>query len=363
MNNLNEIILDQSSGISIEEQKEILTQINGIAEKNKQQLTRNNPAQGIAAGKKGAVFPLAVNIAAVIILAAGAFLLVSFNGLEDEKARSGIAVYNVTERALIDEIRRDTAEKIERKEIEIAEITSRLSEVDNELLGLYSNNQDLTQEQRAAQEILIESQNTFRRELIKLLEERSEILESSRSREARLRTQLDERTREFAAASHKSSAELDTAARELERLTTERDRLAAINALLSGSLAAAGNQMQFNIPNQNDLNNGDSNNIELNDLQERNTALQGIINEMQRTIDSYSTGSVNQDQTISSLRTANTTLEQRVTDRDRTITTLQTDNDTLTSQITNLRNSNASLEQRITDLNNQLTAIRALLSE
>ena len=346
-----EIMIDEKSGISIDEQKEILTQINGIAEKNRKQLS----AQGgsVAAKKKGALFPLAVNIGAALILAAGAFLLVSFNGRADTQARTGTVVFNLTERALIEEIRKDTSEKIAAKEIEIAQIASRLDDVDNELYKLYSSNQDLTLEQRETQERLLAAQNTFRAELSKLQDERTEILEDSRSKEARLRAQLDERAREFAAAQARSSGELAAAARELERLSAERDKLDAINALLSGSLAATNVQLQ-----ESRVDRG-----ELNDLQAKNLQLQNKIDEMQKAADAYNSAAAGQDrrlaeldQTVTALRAANSTLEQSVTDKDRNISSLQTEN-------SDLRAANTAQEQRITVLNNRLDAARASLSD
>ena len=43
----NEIVIDPSSGISVEEQKEILSQINGIAEKNRKRLSESFQTEGL----------------------------------------------------------------------------------------------------------------------------------------------------------------------------------------------------------------------------------------------------------------------------------------------------------------------------
>jgi hypothetical protein len=131
MNNTEEIILDEKSGISIEEQKEILTHINGIAEKNRRRLAEKESGEThgktvINPKKKGGIFPLAVNIAAAVILIGGALLLVSFNGKIDMQNRTGGAVYNLTEQALIEEIRKDTSLKLAEKDKEINSIFSRL---------------------------------------------------------------------------------------------------------------------------------------------------------------------------------------------------------------------------------------------
>jgi hypothetical protein len=52
---------------------------------------------------------LAVNIAAIVVLCAGAFFLISFNGRMDEQIRTGSAIDLMTERALLEEIRRSMA--------------------------------------------------------------------------------------------------------------------------------------------------------------------------------------------------------------------------------------------------------------
>ena len=112
-----EIVFDSKSGISVEEQKEILSKINGIAEKNRRALSENSDVksgdkQKIKAKKNAAVFPMIVNMAAIAILAGGGYFLVSFNGKKDAQIKTGTAVYNHMERALIEEIRRDTTAKI-----------------------------------------------------------------------------------------------------------------------------------------------------------------------------------------------------------------------------------------------------------
>ena len=105
MENENEIIFDASSGISVEEQKEILDKINGITEKNRTMLSQGADLQPdkkrgktpvINAKKSGAVLPLVVNIAAVVFLCAGVTFLVMFYSDVDARVRMGDAVYNLT---------------------------------------------------------------------------------------------------------------------------------------------------------------------------------------------------------------------------------------------------------------------------
>ncbi len=401
-----DIVFDEKSGISIEEQKEIFSKINGIAEKNRKLLSKTTQIDKdkkgeiiIKAKKSGAGFPLAVNIAAVIVLLAGVFFLFSFYGKKDSQVRIGKAVYDITERTLIQEIRKDTSEKIAEKEMEITTITTRLDEVDDELSKLYSSNQELTKEQIAAQERLLALQNSFRDELAVLQDEKSQILEASRSREARLRAQLDERTREYAAAQQKTSGELDYANSELDRLTTEQERIAAIDAQVSGGLASVKDYIKNeqydqasrvvenlrHFCNTNTLassrvfqsrrdfynqsidfveamiidarkNSGSSLGAEQFDLQAKNVQLQEKINEMQKTNDALKSGGSGLTSRISELETS-------ITDKDTKISTLEADKTNSTAEINRLNTVNKAQEQEMTRLKRQVDIAQNALKE
>jgi len=430
MTDNDEVVFDSKSGISIEEQKEILNRINGIAENNRRLLSQGMESKTggkkrgakpvIKARKTGAFFPLAVNIAAVIVLCGGAFLLIFFNGRVDAQVRTGTAVYNITERVLIEEIRRETAEKITAKEREIALINFRLEEVDSRLKLLYSDNQELSSEQLAARQDLLFMQDSYRAELAVLNEERSQILVDSHSREARLRAQLEERTREFAAAQQKTSSELDSAMSELEHLAGEQEIIAAIDAHLAGGLVVVGDMVQNGeydqaaqtVENLRLFNNGNSlasarsfqsrrefynqaiNSMEVMiaelrknsgadagrenwDLQEKTAQLEDTIAEMQKTIDTFNAGSSSQtrrlnelEASISTLRNANASLQTTVTEKDRTINSLETERASLTQTVAardntvrELQSANSTQEQEITTLRNQLTIIREALQD
>ncbi|MDR0322647.1 MAG: hypothetical protein LBI28_14225 [Treponema sp.] len=404
----NEIIFDEKSGISVEEQKEILDKINGISEKNRSLLSQSGPQKSekngkinVNAKKSGTVFSLAVNIAALVVLIGGGLFLILFNNKIEVDVRTGTAVYNITERTLIEEIRKDTAGRIAEKEMEMSSISSRLSEVDDQLAQLYSSNQTLTAEQLATQARLVAMQTSFRDELAVLQDERAQILESSRSREARLRAQLDERAREFAAAQQIASGELDSAMNELNRLTSEQERAAAVDAQVSGGLAAISSYIQTkqyeqamqvignlrHFCNNNSLaslrafqarrdfynqtldfmeamvtdarkNSGSGGGEEQFELAARNVQLQEQISEMQKTIDAASSGSSGLTNRITELTATNTTLQQSVTEKESEITSLQTENTSLSSTVSTLRSANTALETDITNLRN---SIRELL--
>ena len=416
----NEIILDAASGIPVEEQKEILDKINGIAEKNRIMLSQGAGSQKgknrgktpvINAKKSGAFFPLAVNIAAVIVLCGCVMFLFLFNVRVDAGARTGNAVYNLTEKALVEEIRKDTEEKIAEKDMEISSISSRLQEVGERLLQLQSGSQDLTGEQLAARERFLTLQSSYGEELSVLRDERSRILEDARSREAILHAQFEQRTGELAASRQVVSVWTDSAIDELERLSGEQEKIAAIDAYLAGGLAsvsvlvqtgqyeqAAGTienlrlfcnnnslaaarsfQPKKEIYNQaiesmetivDEIRKFQAVNGEGWALFEKNAQLEETVAEMQKTIDASNAGSSGQarrlaemEKNISDLRASVSSLETRVTERDRTISSLNTERATLTQTVTELRSVNEAQEQSIANLRNRLEMVQQALQE
>jgi chromosome segregation ATPase len=421
MLNNNEIVFDSSSGISLEEQKEIMAKINGIAEKNRSRLASltGTPAQELSFSekinkiKKNMLFPVIVNAAALFILCAGAISIVSFNGKKDAQVRQGTAVFDITERALIDEIRKDTQAKIAAKEKEISTIASRLEDVDSQLNQLYSSNQELTAEQIAAQERLLVLQTAYRNDLNALNDERSRILEDSRSREARLRALLEERAREYAAAQQTASSELDSARDELSRLSNEQERNATLDAQLAGGLASISDLIQngdyaqadATVQNLRELNNNTAvsstrsfqarrefynksldsvetmiSHLRLTggaeaaktqaDLQAKNKDLEDKIGEMQKNLDAYSAGSSGLSQRInemeaslSTLRTDKTTLESTVVEKDKTIASLESDKSNLTQTVSDLRTVSEKQEQDIADLQSRIDIIQQALRQ
>jgi len=348
-----EIDFDAKSGISVDEQKEIMSQIDGIAEKNRRSLSQGALSEDskkksgpLEAKKTGAFFPLTINFAALVVLLGGAFLLISLNGKEDARVRRGTAIYNLTEREVIEAIRRDTAEKILAKDNEIALINSRLEDVDAQLAQLSSGNQVLSAQELAAQERLLSVQSAYRAELALLQEERAQILESSRSREAEFRAQLEQ--------SSINTAALSSAAEELARLTNEGDKIAAIEAFLAGGLAA-----QSVLTSTSPQNSGASE----QELAAKNAELEQTIASLRSTLDSFSSSGDTQarrlaelDETVSTLRAQVSALETAAVEKDRTISSLTGENAALQS-------AHTAQEQEIASLRNQLAIIRQALQE
>jgi Skp family chaperone for outer membrane proteins len=139
MTNNKEMVFDASCGISEEEQREIFAQINNIAEKNRLSLAasadggkgkKNKPFK---AKKSGGLFPVLVNAAAIAVLAGGFFVLNTCQGKTDTEVREGAWVYNSAERALIEEIRRETSsdsagelDRLSREQVQAASVEAQM---------------------------------------------------------------------------------------------------------------------------------------------------------------------------------------------------------------------------------------------
>jgi len=237
--------LDAVSGISEEEQREILVQIDGIAEKNRQALssgaeTGEALTKRLNARKNGGLFPVLVNVFAATLLAGGFFALYSFQSAADVQAREGTRVFSTMERELIEYIRRQTGRLLAEKDHEIYMILMSLNDIEAQLSGLLAIGGALTPEQRLLQDQLMAMQEERFAALSSAREERSHILEYARSQEARVQAMLDERTREFVGD---ADAEPDEARDELARLAHEQVQAAAVEAQIAAFFANVHSQV------------------------------------------------------------------------------------------------------------------------
>jgi len=191
-----EALIDASSAISEEEQREILEQINGIAEKNRLPFSMGGGAgRGFRAKKRGALFPALVNAFALALLLGGFFSLRAMQGEADAHAREGTRVFSSAERALIDEIRREAGASLALQDMEIGAIMASLAEFEALLRELSGGGEE------AAARSEIEARQAERRaELEQARRQRSLILDEARAEEAGLQARRDSRARERAQA-------------------------------------------------------------------------------------------------------------------------------------------------------------------
>jgi chromosome segregation ATPase len=421
-----EIVFDPKSGISEEEQRDILAHINGIAEKNRFSLSAGSSeslsskkGQQFKAQKSGRLFPVLVNFTAILALVGGFLVLSSFQGKTDVQVREGTKVYNSAERALIEEIRKETSTRLEAKEREISLITTKLAGIDTELRELYSNNVELSVDQQAVGNQLRATQEEYLATLAQLQDERSLILEEARTREAILQAQLENRTRELINVSQQSTTEINIARDELDRLTTEQMQSTAVEAQMNAFFSNLNTQLAENrfeeasstlnsmrrfldtpafqgfrsIQARGELYTQTINSIDtmlknrdpsavpviitpsdngiektLSDLQERNTQLELSITEKDRTIaaalnsqDSGVRRIAELETSVNNLRNTNNTLEAGTREKDNHIRSLENERNTLNQTVTTLNQNVATLNQTVTARTNTITRIREVV--
>jgi len=384
-----EIVFDADYGISEEEQREILAKINSIAESNRRSLSEG---AGDAAGRKtrfkarksGRRFPLVVNAIAVVVLAGGLFALSFLHGKTDAQVREGTRVYNSAERALIDEIRKETSSRLEAKENEISLIASKLTEIDAELQGLQSSNQSMSAEQIAAQNRLLAIQSEYRSELDNLHDERSRILEEARAREASLQAQLESRTRELAAVAEQSAAAIGQAQSEIERLSREQSQAATVEAQMSAFFANLNTEIYEGRFDQA------AETVQamrrflgapafqgLRSIQARRELYAQAINSFETMIDEVRRFQAaglrppdrNVERTLAELQEQNARLEQAITEKDRTIAAFSSEGSGLTRRLgeleeslNTLRTANAALEDSSSEKDSRIASLETNLA-
>jgi len=297
----NEIIFDTSSGIPVEEQKEILSKINGIAEKRRRHLSQSAVEETIIMAKNNSVlFPLLVNITALLILCCGAWFIFYFNGKKDIQVRQGTGAYDLTDKALIDEIRKDSAMG------ELAQMSNdqgKSDAIEAQLAGGLEAISDLIKEAKYDQ--AAKSIENFR------YINKAGVFPSSRSAQAK---------KEFY---NKAIDSMETMIAHL-RVTGGTESL---------------------------------------ELFAKNSQLEEKITDMQKTIDSFSSGSSGQTRRLKEMEDSISELKKTSADKDKRITSLETDKNGLAQSVSDLNDVIAGKDQKIAELQSQLDIIRQLLKD
>jgi len=374
-----EIVFDANSGISEEEQREILEKINGIAEKNRQSLS-SGTEPGVDGGKKkkglrrfkakksGGLFPIMVNIAAVAALAAGFYALYTLHGKTDAHVREGTKVYNSAERALIEEIRRETSSRIEEKENEIKLISSQLEEINAELREFYSSDQK-NADRQTAENRLKALQENYLAAMGRLQNERSQILEESRAREAEIQAQAKSRAGESAHNAEQASA----AQAELDRLSAEQTQAAAVEAQMGAFFSNLNSQIAENKFNEaaetvkamKDFLNAPAFQS-LRSVQARKDMYAQAINSFETMIEEARRNSTPEDERLAELEKKNTELEKDLAEKDKTIDALSSQGSGTARRLNDLNNTlqkqnsqlAADLDKQTKEKNNQINSLK-----
>jgi DNA repair exonuclease SbcCD ATPase subunit len=132
-----EFALDESSGISKEDQEEILQEIEKVSQESRISVTPETMA--VKAVKKGFLFPLLVNILCVVLLAGGGYALYYlFQRGETVLMEEGGAIASA-EGKLIEELKKESEAALQAKNREINQIQAQLQDIDKQRQELQSN--------------------------------------------------------------------------------------------------------------------------------------------------------------------------------------------------------------------------------
>jgi len=287
------IVFDEDSGISKDDQKEILQEIEKSVTQNK--LTIGPKAFLIQAEKKGILMPLLVNLLGVFLLLAGGGVLYYFFQRGETTLKGEVAAVASAEGKLIQELKREAEEKLLAKNREITDIQGRLTEIDKERQDLAANldakvqareqelrkgmetalaeereklrRQGVSEDDISRRLVALEAQKTdeFQRELssfkkqaeeekaraennLKALEkeyqanlakageERQQVLAESRQREAELQKQLAAKTEALEAESQQARQELNRFAEQREKEQLAAGQLIGFYSRVKGDL-------------------------------------------------------------------------------------------------------------------------------
>ena len=132
-----EFALEEGSGISREDQQEILQEIEKVSEESRISVTPETMA--IKAAKKGFLFPLLVNILFVVLLAGGGYgLYYLFQRGETVLMEEGGAIASAGGK-LIEELKKESEAALQAKNREINQIQAQLQDIDEQRQALQAN--------------------------------------------------------------------------------------------------------------------------------------------------------------------------------------------------------------------------------
>jgi chromosome segregation ATPase len=120
--------------ISSEEREQVLKQIESAIAENR--APRGVDLSVLPSVKKGLLFPLLINLAALVLIAAGVLFLFRYFELRKENITLRHTSYVSTEGTLIQTLKQETETRLQAKEEEIASIQARLQTVDQERQAL-----------------------------------------------------------------------------------------------------------------------------------------------------------------------------------------------------------------------------------
>ena len=205
--------LEFHKDVSPEERKEILESIDQMVTENK--LTPPKTAQVLESSKKGFVFPLTINILAVAAVAASLFLSNMFFQQRQENIAEETQFYLSAEGKLLEELKKESEQKLQAKDQEIGRIQNELAELDRKSAQLAAT----------MESTILAKEETLRREMEAALEAERQRLSREGSTEEEIQARIKELENRFQAQNNQavetfrreSEAALEAQRRELEQ--------------------------------------------------------------------------------------------------------------------------------------------------
>ncbi|MBN2875069.1 MAG: hypothetical protein JXM71_08235 [Spirochaetales bacterium] len=287
---------DKSSGISSEDQRDILRHIDQVAKSSR--ILAGPDTWKVKPRKRGILLPLAVNMVGFLVLAGGLFGLGHIFSQQDQGAANDTVMLESAEGRLLQEIKREAEGRLQEKDKEIASIQERMASLDRERADLLTSvesrikakevelrealNIELERERQrliaeglsesaiqerlkeferrkseefasqlseftrkaeeerlAMQANLDKARDEFRENLSVATAERQRIQDESRAREQELRAQLTEKDQALETERARTAETLRTAQAELTRLNEDAARMKAAEDQLLGLYASA----------------------------------------------------------------------------------------------------------------------------
>ncbi|HUX12086.1 MAG TPA: hypothetical protein VMW87_03610 [Spirochaetia bacterium] len=134
---VDELDLAETEGISKEDQEDIRAQIEEVASRNR--ISVSPELFSYRALKKGAVFPILINLIAILVLGGGLTLMAYLFGRSENRITGQDAKITSAEGEILQEVKREATQQIQQKNQEIASIQDRLQQIDSEKTQLQQN--------------------------------------------------------------------------------------------------------------------------------------------------------------------------------------------------------------------------------
>ena len=132
-----EFVFDQSSGISKEDQQDILRHIDNVAKSSR--ILAGPDTWKLKPKRRGLMLPLVVNVVGLLVLVGGLYGLTLLLSVDRQKAVSGTASISSAEGRLLQEIKKEAEGRIQQKDKEIANIQEQMAALDREKAQLLSS--------------------------------------------------------------------------------------------------------------------------------------------------------------------------------------------------------------------------------